>query len=91
MTDKPWPEHTKMRAVQDKSQVIGEFLENTDYILSQYDQNNGGGEDLLWPVTKTTEQILADYFGIDLDKIEAERQQMLAALNTTPTTERNTP
>lgn len=85
MTDDPYPEHTKMKAIQDKSQVIGEFLENTDYILAQYDENNGGGEDLLWPITKTTEQILADYFGIDLDKIEAERFQMLAALDPHPT------
>lgn len=37
-------------------------------------------EPILVPTSKTTVQILADYFDIDLDKIEDERRQMLENL-----------
>lgn len=78
MTTDPYPEHAKQEKVIDEAQIIGRFLDTTDYVLAEYHEN-GGGEDLLWPVTKTIQQILADYFDIDLNKIETEKQQMLDA------------
>ena len=79
MTTDPYPEHAKMQAVQAQSQAIGEFLENTKYILAEYHEGNGGGEDLLYPVATPIRQILADHFDIDLNKIDAEQKQMLDA------------
>lgn len=64
-----YPEHAKMAAVQDQSQAIGEFLENSKYGLVDDDDN---------PVHESIIVILAEYFDIDLDKIESEKRTMLA-------------
>lgn len=70
-----YPEHDKMSAIKDKSQTIGEFLDSTEYVLCLYDE-----DDRLRPVAASIEQILALYFDIDLNKIEAEKRAMLDAL-----------
>ena len=66
-----YPEHEKMEAVLYDSQIIGEFLESSPYVLGEW------YGDLLVPVSWSTEQVLANYFGIDLKKIEDEKRQML--------------
>lgn len=38
------------------------------------------GNQKLFPAYRSIEQLLARFFGIDLDKVEAERRQMLAEL-----------
>jgi hypothetical protein len=83
------PELDKMAAIRDESQKIGEFLTwlgeqgNTickfiepDDIDDPDEAPNGG----YYPVRKDTEQILADYFGIDLNKCEQERRDILEQL-----------
>lgn len=77
-----YPEHEKLAKISDKSQLVGEFLEEwcttKGYTLCEWlddaDFSAVGG---YFPVRKRTDAILADYFGIDLDKIEAEKRQML--------------
>lgn len=72
-----YPEHAKMAAVMEESQIIGYFLENSPYTLAEYRQFAEFDEPVLTPVVMSTERILAAYFQIDLDKIEAEKRQML--------------
>ncbi len=76
-----YPELDKMKAVRSQSQVLTEFV---DWL----DQNNmriclrtetavtyrGSPYE---PITENYEQLFARYFEIDLNKVEAERQQLL--------------
>lgn len=67
------PELDKMHEVHDRSQTIGEFLDTSGYVLAEYDKY-----DELVPTSKSIEQILAEHFGIDLNKVEQERRTLLA-------------
>lgn len=83
-----YPEHAKQEAVIADAETIGAFLDGTPYILGEYKQFHDWAEPRMVPITKSTQQVLAEYFEIDLDKIEAEKRAMLAALaaatDTTP-------
>ena len=61
------PELDKMQAVHDQSQAIGEFL---DWAVAK-----GRVE-----VTGSVEKLLAEYFKINLDRCEQERQMILKNL-----------
>lgn len=75
------PECDKLLAVKDKSQPIGEFL---DWL-----RNEKGIEFCRWmeaediepegyyPDYTRTEELLAEYFEVDLKKVEEERRAML--------------
>jgi len=76
MTDEPYPEAAKMLEVREKSQTIGAFIDDSGYSLCIYSET----QNVYLPIRKSIEQILADYFGIDLDKVEKERQQILATV-----------
>ncbi len=72
------PELDKMRAVKDKSQAIGEFIDwlrqdNCD--ICEMDDN---GHYL--PIYQSIEKWLAEYFEIDLNKCEEERRAILDAI-----------
>jgi len=81
----PYPECDRLLAVSEYSQAIGEFLETSGFLLAKYidceDYHQDGGHcqngSHLVPVQKSVEQILADYFRIDLVKVEQERRAML--------------
>jgi hypothetical protein len=89
-----YPEHEKLTEVADLSQAIGEFLDGCGYTLcevlylapyngpgglsrepSKYDQHGR-----FYPVSKSVQALLADYFEIDLDAIEREKRAMLEAI-----------
>lgn len=72
-----YPEHDKMYDVKELSQAIGEFLE-----MSGYDLCEPTGRDYIpyVPVNKSITEILAEWFEIDLDKLEKEKRQMLEQL-----------
>lgn len=80
-----YPEHEKLRAVKDRSQTIGEFLEEwcaaRRMALCELVDVGSGGEPVLEyvPVYNTT-RLLAEFFEIDLDRIEAEKRTMLDLL-----------
>lgn len=74
-----WPEHEKLHKVSSDSQAVGYFLEmmrGQGLMLCGYDSEAEG----YYPASKSDHQILADHFGIDLVKLEDEKQQMLERL-----------
>lgn len=75
------PELDKMLAVKDKSQAIGEFFDwlvnDKGYVLSQYEEKDRR----LYPTYSSIEKLLAEFFGIDLKKIEEERRAILKSLD----------
>ena len=75
-----YPEHDRMLAVKARSQPIGEFLDwlqTQDIHLAVYVKTGWDG-DALVPYHVPIESLLARYFEIDLDVIEAEKMQLLA-------------
>ncbi len=85
MKTKPYPktpELDKMSAVKDQSQVIGAFLDQLSsegICLAQYGEpQRRGGECELIPLGQSIEKTLANYFDIDLNKVEKERRAILA-------------
>lgn len=71
-----YPEHDKVKAIQDESQAIGAFLDNSGYTLCEVDADLNR----FVPIYRSIERILADYFGIDLDELEREKRAMLDSL-----------
>jgi len=74
---KRYKEHEKLQTVKDSSQTIGEFIEwcnNKGIFLGEYDRF-----DELVPTRKNTETLLAEFFKIDLKKLEQEKRDMLNA------------
>lgn len=73
----------KMLAVKDKSQTIGEFLEwlpSKGYVLCEWvTRCKGTSSEWYEPVMygKPINEILAEYFEINLNKVEEERQALL--------------
>lgn len=79
------PELDKMIACKDRSQIIGEFLEwlgtsSEPICLCYYDEDMKEYCDVSTPINS----ILAEYFGIDENKCEKERQAILADLRQRP-------
>lgn len=87
MTD--YPEHEKLQAVREKSQAIGEFIEwlqgTKHYVIAQWQQVDpdtepgelSGADEGLFSASFSIETLLAEYFEIDLKKLEQEKQKML--------------
>jgi hypothetical protein len=78
-----YPEHDKMQLVVDKSQVIGEFLE---WLSDEKNVHLGYVHTIDTPWSDeerfdmyhyNTNKLLAEFFDIDLEKIEAEKDLML--------------
>jgi len=69
----------KLAAVSGDSQTIGAFLDwlqsEKGYTLCDVDRH-----DRFTPVSDGTQALLAEYFEIDLNKVEQERRGLLAAL-----------
>lgn len=78
-----YPEHEKLHAISDKSQAIGGFVD----WLSQEKKIHLGQwgtcldefcqEDSLHPVHTDIQDLLAEFYDIDRDKLEDEKQTML--------------
>ena len=80
-----YPECEKMTAVKDRSQMIGEFLEWLEWeknweICERQSGDREYGHEQLVPVSFSTEKLLAEFFDIDLSKVEKEKIQMLNEL-----------
>lgn len=72
-----YPEHEKMKAVKERSQIVGEFLE---WLESQSMEVCHRHTYEYEPTDKSREGLLAEYFEIDLKKISAEKDAMCAEL-----------
>ena len=81
--DMKTPEFEKIQTNHDESQVIGMFLEwlqnEQEVILCTCDKRKSDklDEEYYDPIDDTIEQLLAEYFDIDLDKVEKERRGLL--------------
>ncbi len=74
-----YPEHEKMMAVKAQSLVIGDFLEWCNVqgmFLAEYRANSDEPQH----VHKSFNVRLADFFNVDLKKVEAEKVAMITAL-----------
>lgn len=80
-----YPEHEKLRAIADRSQVCGEFLDwlqhEKGYRLTERvklnDRTRGDVE-----VMRSTEDLLGEFFCIDRDKLAAEKDLMVERMRT---------
>ena len=76
-----YPEHDKLKAVMEKSQAIGEFIDgNEKYVLAEWMKVEGFSYLQLVPVGRPINDILAEYFGIDMCTLESEKRAMLEKL-----------
>jgi len=78
-----YPESEKLAAVAPFSQKIGEFIEwlsEKDMLIGKW-CNNGIRVDV---ARFNKQELLAEFFEIDLKKVEKEREQMLAYLQEKP-------
>lgn len=66
-----YPEHEKLSKVKDQSQVIGEFLDFSKFTLCEERRGR------YYPTMMSIQDILADWFGIDSQRLEDEKRQML--------------
>ena len=69
-----YPECEKMAKVQSESQAIGAFL---DWLGSEKSVYLAGSEDMDVPFNYQKEELLAEFFEIDLKKVEREKRHML--------------
>ena len=91
-----YPECDKMKSVQPRSQLIGEFLEwlnqekgvtlaklhehNADCFNEDGERDCGMCTQSFYPIRYTIENLLAEFFEIDLEKVEREKRAMLKEL-----------
>ncbi len=78
----------KLHAVAEQSQKIGEFLDwllnAKGYVLAKWDASEdgeSGDEDQLTVQYVTINSLLAEYFKIDLNKVELERRSLMRDLH----------
>lgn len=73
------PELDKIREVREQSEKIGDFLEwlrGEKIVLTEWDDE----QERYFDIHKNIEEILAEYFKINLNKAEEERQAILREL-----------
>jgi len=81
-----YPEHEKLKKVEQISHRIGEFLDwlgEEDMRICEFldcVDDEGFPMKGYWPVRDGILELLARYFDIDMKKIESEKQAMLQAL-----------
>lgn len=75
MNEGEYPEHDKLQLIADKSQAIGEFLEwlqeEKQLVICQ------SADEHYYPHFVRKEELLADFFEIDLKKLDDEKRAML--------------
>jgi hypothetical protein len=69
------PECEKLAKISEESNKIGDFLEelNRKYYICEFDES----DEVYYPVRKSINDYLAEYYDIDLDKVEDERRALL--------------
>lgn len=76
-----YPECEKMHKVAKETAAIGEFLEwlseNKKLTLCEYIEGYDDTYDRYIPYHYQIEELLAEFFKIDLNKVEKERRQIL--------------
>ena len=79
MTATTYPQHATLKAVRYESAVIAKFIETLGLAglagLTICEYHEGFGE--FRETMKSTEQLLADFFEVDLKALEAEKRSMI--------------
>lgn len=79
--EKKYPECEKLAKVEEKSQAIGEFL---SWLSSKKEielcKERDDGKCSLYVARFDKQALLAEFFAIDMEKVEEERREMLASL-----------
>lgn len=74
-----FPEHDKLSEIKDRTQAIGEFVDwlsdTKGVVLASIDDYGNASSP-----RQSLIDLMAEWAGIDLDKIEAEKREMLAEL-----------
>ena len=77
-------ESEKKLQVREQCQTIGDFLswlqDHRHVVLCQWGVDVDNRKEVLLPTGRTINQWLADYFMIDLEKLEEERRELLRRL-----------
>jgi len=84
------PEINKMLMVQPESQAIGQFLEwlgTKGYAIGKYETVEGYLSEQFVPDLRPINQMLAEYYEIDLTKVDTEQRAILEALRQATTTD----
>lgn len=71
-----YPEHQKMMLVSEQSQAIGAFIDNTEYTLCKWNEEL----EQYVPLSGSINDVLAEYYEIDMAEIEREKRAMLATM-----------
>lgn len=76
-----WVEHEKVIAAKRKgSQEVGEFCDwlqlESGFTICRHDSLT----DQFMPARETTMQLVAEFYGVDLAKVEEEKRQMLEVM-----------
>jgi len=77
-----YPELEKMASAKQASHIIGEFMEwlhGQGILLAKYGPDTVS-DPRLWPYYKSINDLLAQYFDIDLNKVQQEKRQILVDL-----------
>lgn len=74
-----YPEHEKLKAIKDTSQAIGEFLDLGPWTLCRWIPENSETHGSYEPV-HDIQGVLAEWFGIDRQALDREKQEMLESL-----------
>ena len=83
MDKEHYPEHEKLKEVRHKSQAIYDFLEwarEKDIYLVQSFYDEDEGVPFEGAPQQPVQQLLAEFFEIDLMKLEEEKQRMLDSI-----------
>ena len=81
-----YPEHEKLTEVKDKSQLLGEFLEwalSKNYAFCKrvtVEEGTPWERTEYQPYSGSVDKILAEFYEIDLLKLESEKRQMLVKI-----------
>lgn len=78
-----YPEHQKLKAIVDRSQTCGEFidwLEGREIYLCEHVYDDDTFQGNYYRIRSTLQQLLAEFFEIDLKKIGDEKDAMLEEL-----------
>jgi hypothetical protein len=71
-----YPEHEKLKALNGANQIVGDFIEwfgEKGWELAKFEE---GGDDFV-PVLKCRDDLIAEFFEIDQNRLEAEKRGML--------------
>jgi len=86
-----YPECDRLHKIQKQSQIVGGFLEwldekgialcsihsHSDSCIDEDGRHCGLSELDYYPIYRNIQSLLAEFFKIDLDKVEQENQQIL--------------